>query len=274
MKISANGFVFDAIDVGPRDGPGVLFLHGFPESMYMWEPIFPGLIEQGYRCVAFNQRGYSSGARPNGVEHYAPAALATDVLGVLDAVGWDTAHLVGHDWGAAIAWRVAAMAPERLRTLNVLSVGHPDVIADLIRNNPEHRRRSAYAKRFRDPDSHLHLLADNAAGLRAIYADWTDPVAVERNVSLLSQPGALEAALHWYRASTRGAHTDGAIELPVLYLWSDGDPAMGREVAERTADFVHGPYRLVVLEGVSHWIVQEAPQRVLDELAHHLALHP
>lgn len=273
QRITVGEFTFDAISAGPADGPGVLFLHGFPESMQMWQPLFPGLVERGYHCVAINQRGYSSGARPVGAQHYDTTTLATDVLGVLDALGWQQAHLVGHDWGAAVAWRVAALAPDRLRTLNVLSVGHPDVTSDLMRTDADQQRRSRYISRFREPDSHVQLLADGAAGLRAMYHGWQDQAAIEHNVQLLSEPGALEAALHWYRAAGRGGRRDGQVAVPVLYIWSDRDVALGREAAERTADYVSGPYRFVVLEGVSHWIVQEAAERVLRELIDHLALH-
>lgn len=274
QHLAVGELTFDAIEAGPATGPGVLFLHGFPESMHMWVPLFPELVERGYHCVAVNQRGYSSGARPLGAEHYDTTTLAGDVVGILDALGWEQAHLVGHDWGAAVAWRVAALTPDRLRTLNVLSVGHPGVTSELIRTDADQQRRSRYITRFREPDSQVALLADDAAGLRAMFAGWRDQAAVEHNVRLLSEPGALEAALHWYRAAGRGGQHDGQINLPVLYIWSDRDVALGREAAERTGDFVSGPYRFVVLEGISHWIVQEAPDQVTAELLDHLALHP
>src|SRR5690349_7295349 len=124
MPVAVGDLTFDVRTDGPEDGVPTLLLHGFPETSASWTAVVPRLTEAGLRIVAPDQRGYSPGARPEGVEHYAIDRLAADVVGVADAQGWDTFHLVGHDWGAAVAWYVAAHHSDRLRSLTALSVPH------------------------------------------------------------------------------------------------------------------------------------------------------
>jgi len=117
--------VFDVIDEGPADGPVVVLLHGFPQFNTSWSTVIPRLTARGYRCVAPNQRGYSPGARPTRRRDYRTTELVGDVEALIDALGADRVHLVGHDWGAALAWALAEELPERIATLTALSVPHP-----------------------------------------------------------------------------------------------------------------------------------------------------
>lgn len=273
FAIPVGDLTFDAWASGPAEGEPVLMLHGFPETMQMWQPLLDELGRQGYRCVAFNQRGYSPGARPGDVEAYRTSELAADVVGVLDALGWDRAHLIGHDWGAAVAWRVAALAPARLRTLNVLSVGHPDAISEAIGADDDQRSRSEYMTFLRRPDADRLLLENDAERFRNFFAGSPAAEGADSYLAVLGEPGALDAALNWYRSAGRSEHSAEKVDLPVLFIWSDNDPALGRLAAERTGEFVAGSYRFVILEGISHWIMQEAPARVLAEVGRHISEH-
>ena len=269
MQIVVGPLAFDADAAGPVDGPLVLLLHGFPQSRTAWRHVLPALAAAGYRAVAPDQRGYSPGARPLDVAAYALPHLVHDVLGPLDALGRDRAHLVGHDWGAAVAWQVAARHPDRVQTLTAVSVPHPVPLAEAMRSDPDQRERSRYIRHFRvEGEAERELLG---TGAPEWFASLSADRSVRRYLEQMREPGRLTAALNWYRAARRDDVEDvPAVTVPTLYVWSDGDRALGRTAAEATAAHVAGPYRFVELRGVSHWIPEEAPQALLDVLLEHL----
>ncbi|MGH9094055.1 MAG: alpha/beta fold hydrolase, partial [Acidimicrobiales bacterium] len=121
-----DGLTFDVTDTGEPDGQVVVLLHGFPEDRSSWTGVIPALTGAGFRVLAPDLRGYSPGARPRGRRAYALRQSAADVLALADAAGADQLHVVGHDWGAALAWFLAARHPERVRTLSALSVPHTE----------------------------------------------------------------------------------------------------------------------------------------------------
>ena len=269
LQVPVGDEVFEARAAGPGDGPLVLLLHGFPETSWSWRHQLTALGDAGYRAVAFDQRGYSPAARPPDVERYRIPHLVADVLAVADEIGGFTFHLVGHDWGAAVAWQVAGRHQDRVRTLTALSVPHPFAFGRALagEGGSDQAGRSGYMEFFRSQGAAEALLADDAAGLRNIYAmSGLGDADVEPYVEVLTQPGAMQAALNWYVAAHVSAVEGlGPITMPTLFVWSTDDPALGREGAEWTAEYVEGPYRFEVLEGVSHWIPEEAPDR-LDAL--------
>jgi pimeloyl-ACP methyl ester carboxylesterase len=213
--------------------------------------------------VAPNQRGYSPGARPVGVDSYHITHLVDDVLGLADELGTHEFHLVGHDWGALVAWAVAGSHPDRVRTLTIVSVPHPQPFAAARASDPDQRKRSEYIATFREPDAPEHrFLDDDAAILRLAVAEAGAEIAAE-HVRVLTDPGAMTAALNYYRAWDDVLDSVGPIAVPTLFVWSTNDVALGRVAAEATKDYVTGPYRFEVFEGVSHWIPEVAP----DELA-------
>lgn len=269
--MTVDDLVFDALVAGPADGPLVLFLHGFPESSAEWTHVLPTVAAAGYRVVAPNQRGYAPGARPDGIAAYHIDRLVEDVVGMTDALGATRFDLVGHDWGALVAWAVADRHPDRVRTLSIVSVPHPRPFAAARANDPDQQARSTYIQGFRDdPAADAPFLADDAALLRLALAE-AGPDIVAEHVRVLSDPGALDAALHYYRAWGDTLDSVGPISVPTLFLWSTDDVALGRVAAEQTGDWVTGPYRFEVLEGVSHWIPEVAPDTVarlvLEQLA-------
>ncbi len=277
IQVSVGEFVFDARTAGPSDGPLVVMLHGFPQSSYEWRQQMPVLAEMGFRVIAPDQRGYSPGARPEAVEAYTVPQLVGDVVGIVDALGYDAFHVVGHDWGAAIAWYVGLMHPERVLSLVAISVPHPFAFAQAL-SDPEgdQAQRSGYMAMFRSDSAETTFLKDDASFLRSIYAGANlDDSEVQEYVDLLSEPGALTGPLNWYRAMGRtsagGAPVLTPIAMPTMYVWSDADFALGREGAERTEAFVEGPYRFEVLEGVSHWIPEEASESLNALLRDHFS---
>jgi pimeloyl-ACP methyl ester carboxylesterase len=264
MRIEARGLTFDVHPGGPDDGPSVLLLHGFPQDHREWEPIIARLHAAGLRTYALDQRGYSSGARPGAIADYAISEAVADAVAVLDALGIGQAHVVGHDWGATVAWSLAAAHPDRVRTLTAISVPHPRALADGLRTNWSQRARFGYMALFRSRFAERLLLAGDGVVLRSMMK----PIGSERATgyaAAMREPGRLTAALNWYRALPFGTQPDThAVTVPTTYVWADGDPLVTRATAEHTAAWVSADYRLVTLRGIGHWVPEEAPQALAE----------
>ena len=275
MQLIVGDLMLDTTVSGPADGPVVLLLHGFPQTAHSWRRIVPGLAEAGYRVVAPDQRGYSPGGRPDGVGAYRLPALVDDALGVLDAIGATAAHVVGHDWGAAVAWQLAARHPDRVRSLTAVSVPHPLAFIDALRTDPVQREKSSYMRDFARAGYDVELLADDAARLRSFFTGAEDSVDVEHCVRLAREPGALASWLAWYAAQRLADVEDTPrVGVPTLYVWSTDDMALGETGARGTATYVDGPYRFEVLEGVSHWVPEQAAPALLALLLEHVGRPP
>jgi pimeloyl-ACP methyl ester carboxylesterase len=275
LEIDANGLRFSARAAGPAKGRPVLLLHGFPQSSLSWQPVMRALAAAGYRAVAPDQRGYSAGARPGDVDAYRVSQLVSDVLAIAETMQMGRFDLVGHDWGGMIAWVTAARHPGSVRSLSVVSTPHPGALAAaLSAGDPDQTARSAYVHVFRrsaEPERMLLGEDGHGEGLRSMFnATGLDDSQAVEYVSLMQSPGAMTAALNWYRAMDP-ADVEGLppVVVPTLYVWSTGDAALGRKAAESTAEFVAGRYQFVTLDGVSHWVPEEAP----DELARLLLGH-
>ncbi len=271
LRVDVGDLTFEVRAQGPGDGRPVLLLHGFPQTSTSWAAVQPLLAEAGLRTYAVDQLGYSPGARPQEVDAYALTALAQVTADLMTAMDVPVADVVGHDWGANVAWALAAWHPDRVRSLTAVSVPHPTAFTAAWRADPEQKERSAYIRLFwQEGKAEEVLLADGARRLRRMYGGAVPADAVEEYVAVLSAPGALTAALNWYRAMSSAVPVDD-VTVPTTYVWSDGDTAIGRIAAEATAEFVTGDYRFVELAGVSHWIPEEAPDAlavaVLDRIA-------
>jgi haloalkane dehalogenase len=275
ITIEVGEFTFNGLTAGPEDGELVLLLHGFPQSSIEWRAQLSALGAVGYRAVAPDQRGYSPDARPTDVEDYAYDLLVGDVLAMADVLGADTFHLVGHDWGGSVAWGVAAAAPDRVITLSVFSVPHPLAFDNQLADMTSCQyAASAYFDFLTSPIAESSILAGDAAILRSFY-DGVSADAVDEYVELLASEPALRAAINWYRANLDGrrmvGRADEIVTVPTLYVWSDGDTAICRESAEATADYVTGAYRFEVLEGIGHFIPEEAAEVATELLLDHIS---
>ncbi|MBV8297232.1 MAG: alpha/beta hydrolase [Acidimicrobiia bacterium] len=272
LEIPVGDFVFDARAAGPEGGDLVVLLHGFPQTSWEWRSQLRALADAGYRAVAPDQRGYSPRARPVGVEHYEAEHLVADVLAIADWLGGHRFHLVGHDWGAAVAWAVGGTHQERLRTLNIVSVPHPKAFGAALVENQDQRDRSSYIELFRQEGKAEEVLGeDDFLRLRMMLNTAGTEQDTDEYMRVLGQPGALTAALNWYRAMKPGLIGEiGPISMPTMFVWSTDDIALGRAGAEATAQYVEGPYRFEVLEGVSHWIPEQAADDLNRLLLEHL----
>ncbi|MGW3355231.1 alpha/beta fold hydrolase [Streptomyces bungoensis] len=270
LSVSTRAGVFDAIVSGPPEGRPVLLLHGFPQTGRAWQRQVSALAGHGYRVVAPDQRGYSPGARHPRPEDYRIGLLVDDVAAITEELGWAAFDLVGHDWGGAVAWWTAHAHPDRVRTLTVVSTPHPGALATALRTDHDQRGRSHYMIDWREtPATEERMLAHDAEQLRALYAGKVPHDSAESYVRHLSRPGALTAALNWYRAG-RPDGAIGAVRVPTLYVWSTEDSAFGPAAARETGRWVDGPYRFEILRGVSHWVPEEAPDTLNRLLLDHL----
>jgi pimeloyl-ACP methyl ester carboxylesterase len=278
-KFRRGELVFDVIDAGPADGPVVVLLHGFPEQHTMWQSIIPRLTARGYRCLAPSQRGYSPGARPPRRRDYRIDELAEDVRTLIDASGAQRVHLVGHDWGATVVWRVAQQFPDRLLTATSLSVPHPGAFLKAMVTSRQ-ILASWYMLFFqlpRIPEQYMTrgrgtFTLSGFVESRAQHA----PALAEAEAKAMAEPGALTAALNWYRAIplTNSRDAGKKVTVPTMFIWSDGDIALREKAARLTGDYVVGEYRFEVLKGVSHWILDEQPDTTADLLLDWFAAHP
>jgi pimeloyl-ACP methyl ester carboxylesterase len=263
---------FDVRDRGPRDGDPVVLLHGWPERAASWDAVAGRLHEHGLRTLAPDQRGYSPGARPRFRTSYRLPALVADVEALVDRVGGPV-HLVGHDWGATVAWGLAARRPDLVRTLTAVSVPHPAAyLTACVRG--DQLRRSWYFSLFLLP-----FLGEWVARNRRERFDVSllkggmtrdDVERVHREVVAY---GALTGGLHWYRALPFEPFgwARQTVDVPTTYVWSDKDVALSRTGAELCGRWVTGPYSYVVLEGVSHWIPAQAPDPLADAILARIA---
>jgi pimeloyl-ACP methyl ester carboxylesterase len=255
-----DGLELDVSLDGSKTGEKVLLLHGFPETRRGFERLQSGLAQEGFEVAAPDQRGYSPRARPLDVSAYRLELLVLDVLRVLDALQWPRVHLVGHDFGALVGWAFASKAPERVRSFTALAVAHPAALAAALEHDADQQKRSRYVRLFRLPGGVAEriLLGKEAEGLRRLYHPFGDPVLLEAYVARFQEPGALTAALAWYRANESvDLFAVGRCPVPTTLVWGNQDPAEGRTAAEGTAAQVTGPYTFVELDGAGHFLLQE-----------------
>ncbi|MFC9688452.1 alpha/beta fold hydrolase [Kribbella sp. NPDC056951] len=259
LRIRTRAGTFDAVAAGPRHGRKVLLLHGFPAIGLDWEHQLLGLAAAGYRAVAPDQRGYSPGVRPTSVADYHLDHPVADVRAIADSLGWGRFDLVGHDWGAAVAWVAAAKHSRRVRSLTAVSVPHLGAFAEALRTDPVQQEASKYMNFFRQPAPIPEnvILAGGPPTLPAKY--------LER----FSQPGALTAALNWYRANDFTGY-EQKITIPTLFIASTKDPAVAPSGVHATKNWVTGHYRLEILAGIGHNIPTEAAEATTTLLLEHL----
>jgi pimeloyl-ACP methyl ester carboxylesterase len=242
------------------DGPAVLFLHGFPDSSALWRRITPRLVALGFRTICPDLRGFGDSDAPVGKANYRIARLAEDAVGILDALGVQQAHLVGHDWGSAVGWYLAGTRPERFRSFTALSVGHP---------------RAYAAGGLRQWRKGWYLFAFLIPG----FAEWALPLGNWRAfrsktkhpelgawIANLSRPGRLTAGMNLYRANVLHPASHPKLTIPVLGIWSDRDEALTEQQMLESARFVKGRWSYRKIDGASHWIPLDAPDRLSEVL--------
>jgi len=237
----------------------------------MWRHQLAALGNAGLRAIAPDQRGYSRGARPLDAEAYATDLIVADALALMDALAAPRFHLVGHDWGGQIAWLIAARLPARVLSLAVLSRPHPAAFVRAMKEDTAQAERSRHHRGFREADALKRMREANLKPLRAALEMQGVPSAdTDVYITALSEPGAIEAAMNWYRAGSLSATEVPKIAVSTLYVWGTNDATVGRLAAELTKDHVTGPYRFVTMDGAGHFLVDQFPDATSNLLLDHL----
>lgn len=275
--VKTNGITLHVVTAGPDDGEPVVLLHGFPEFWHGWQHQIPFLAERGYRVIVPDQRGYNLSDKPHGISAYHIDELAKDILGLIASFGYDRVYLAGHDWGAAVAWWLAAYHPERLRKLAILNVPFPTILGDEIRRgNKEQLRKSWYIYAFQIPvlaEQQFHKM-NEGHGRNVLLASSKKDTFSAEDLAIYEQawarPGVVTGMLNWYRAAVRHlafAQTPepGSIQVPTLMLWGEQDIALGIELVQPSLDLCANG-RVIFFPNATHWLQHDEAEAVNKHL--------
>jgi pimeloyl-ACP methyl ester carboxylesterase len=271
VRIRGDGVELEVRDEGSRDGPAVLLVHGFPDSSYLWRHQVEALTAAGLRTIAPDMRGFGASDKPASVDDYRLTRAVADLVAILDALDIETAGVVGHDWGAAVAWITAALHPDRVERLVAMSVGHPAAQRRTIAD----REKSWYMLLFQFEEVAEELLRRDDW---ALFREWLrEDGDVGRYVEDLARPGALTAGLSWYRANLHPKRQLDPrpqlppVQAPTLGIWSTGDNYLNEQPMIDSGEHVTGPWRYERIEDASHWMQLDATERVNALLLEFLA---
>jgi pimeloyl-ACP methyl ester carboxylesterase len=270
--VRTNGVMLHLAEAGPRDGPVLFLLHGFPECWQTWENYIEPLAKAGFHVIAPDQRGYDLSEKPAGLAAYDLDQLAADITGLADYFEARHFSVIGHDWGGTVGWWIAMQSPTRLDRLAVINAPHPSVWREAIQSNPQQRRKSLYVRLFRVPWLPEFLLRRRrfAALAQSLERTAARPTQAERDryVAAWSVPGALTAMLNWYRAFLKKdlpLSGDLRIVTPVLLIWGERDPFGVRELALASLRLcVDG--RVIYFDNGSHRVHREESAHCLQAL--------
>jgi len=277
--VKTNNINLHVMTDGPQTGTPVILLHGFLEFSYGWRKQIPALVAAGFRVIVPDQRGYNLSDKPKGISSYDVDVLAEDVIGLFDHFGIGKAFLVGHDWGAVVAWTVALNHPHRLKKLAILNVPHPDVMTDFVLHNSAQRKKSWYVFFFQIPAyvewflsrNNFHNMARMLVG-SGRKSTFTSQDLTEYKKAW-SQPGALTGMLNWYRAAVRRGlrYTFGKkssvrrVTVPTLMLWGKRDVALSHEMVEPSIALCDDG-KVVLFEKSTHWVQHDEADEVNKNL--------
>ena len=267
-----DDLTFEVSEQGPADGRAVILLHGFPEDRHCWDSLAGSLAGAGYRTLAPDQRGYSPGARPTGRRAYALDQLAGDVLALADAAGVGRFDVIGHDWGAAVAWFLGGRYPDRIRTLTALSVPHPRAMAEALTRSPQ-LLRSWYMLFFQVPVVPERALSWSGGNrlLDQLQRIGLDGESARRYAGRAATPEALTGPLNWYRALPYDRRTPvRPVTVPTLFVWGRRDRFVTEAAATRCGRHVTGPFTFVPLAEADHWLPSSWAHLVAPPLLRHL----
>jgi pimeloyl-ACP methyl ester carboxylesterase len=258
-RVEVNGVGIEYQVTG--QGRPVVLLHGFPDSGRLWRHQVPALAGAGFQVIVPDLRGYGRSGQPEAVEAYSMSLLAGDVMAILAELGIGRAHVVGHDWGAALAWALASFAPGSVDHLAVLSVGHPAT----FRRTLEQCEKSWYMLLFQFPGiAERWLTEDDWANFRS----WGRHPDADQVIADLAANGSLTPGLNWYRANVRPESWVARpvqlppVQAPTMGIWSTGDGALTEIQMTDSAENVAGPWRYERLDGPGHWLQLEAPDQL------------
>jgi epoxide hydrolase 4 len=272
-RIPTNGLTLSALQAGPPDGPLVILLHGFPELSFGWRHQLFALADAGYTVLAPDQRGYATSDKPKGARAYHLDALARDVVGIIDHFGRQDAIVVGHDWGAAVAWWVALHHPARVNRVVVMNTPHPTVFERTLRSDRRQLKKSWYMAFFQLPFFPERAILKGGAGILQRTSNpgsfHDDDLPIYRHAWRI--PGAASGMLGWYRALRFLPRAkDPQVRVPTLLIWGKKDHALTWRMAQPSVDLCdHG--ELVMIDAATHWVQHDAPDVVNAALVRFLA---
>ncbi len=279
VYVEVNETTLHVVQAGPVDGPLLILLHGFPEFWYGWRAQIPYFAAAGYRVWAPDQRGYNLSAKPRGLDAYRIDLLASDVVGLVAAAGRERAYLVGHDWGAAVAWWTAVLYPERLYKLGILNVPHPLVMARHLRQSAAQLRKSWYMFFFQLPwvPEAATRVANWRAGVKALQGSSRPGTFTAEDLARYrlawGRPGAFTGMLNWYRAMLQRPPkrvNDVRVQVPTFIIWGMQDMFLDYEMVEPSISLcADGRYRLI--PEATHWVQHEEPEQVNQQLTQFFA---
>jgi pimeloyl-ACP methyl ester carboxylesterase len=259
VKIDSSGVTLDVEVQGA--GRPVVLIHGWPDTKRLWTKQVPALVDAGFQVISYDQRGYGASDKPEGIDAYSIPFLAIDVTAILDHLGIERAHIVGHDWGAAVAWATATFAPERVDHLVPLSVGHPSSFSNMPMAQ---REKSWYTLLFQfTPQAEQWLTMNDAANFRA-FAPHPDPTVFAEYID----NGSLTPGLNYYRSNLPPDALVGpplelpSVQAPTMGVWSSADFALLEDQMKGSSTFCAGSWRYERIDGVNHWMQWEAPEKV------------
>lgn len=269
-RVATNGIELHVVQAGPQGGPLVILLHGFPEFWYGWRHQIPALAEAGYWVWAPDQRGYNLSDKPAPLSAYRLDELTKDIVGLIDVAGRDKAFVVGHDWGAAVAWWVAIHYPERVEKLGILNVPHPAVMMKTLRSQPRQLLKSWYIFFFQIPWLPEFLISRGnwqgakQAMRRSSKSRSFTAEDLECYREAWSRPRAFTSMLNWYRAAARSSlqmTRSSRVTVPTLMIWGVRDVALDRSMAQPSIERCDVG-RLIFLEQATHWVQHDEPQKI------------
>lgn len=250
---------------GPLDGPPVVLLHGFPEFWYAWRGPMAALARAGFRVIAPDQRGYNRSEKPRGVASYRVDRLAADVVGLIEGLGYESAYLVGHDWGGGVAWQAVLDYPQRVRRLAVIDTPHPRASEGFESGEDTVNwfRSFIQLQGIAEWSARLGNWRMLSGALRSTSREGTFPEPVmDQFRSAWDRENAFRSMAHWYRAGPRPPRDgDDRVSVPTLVLLAPDDVYIPGDVSRRSELFLDAG-RLVELEAGSHWVIQEDPEEI------------
>jgi epoxide hydrolase 4 len=262
-----------AVAAGPKDGPVAVLLHGFPEFWYGWRKQIEPLAAAGFRVIVPDQRGYNLSSKPSSIASYTLPELVSDVIAIADQLGQQRIFLAGHDWGAAVAWSTALLHPQRVAKLAVLNVPHPSVMRKYLSTRLRQFLRSWYIFFFQLPwlpealFSAFHFHIGTRALIRSSRPGTFSTEDLAQYRAAWSQPGALTAMIHWYRAALRfrTPFSDSQVHVPTRILWGERDAFLLSEMAQESLRYCVDA-ELFTFADATHWLQHEQPARVTELL--------
>jgi len=269
--IQINNLGFDCRVSGNKEHELVILLHGFPESSFMWVDLMKDISPLKFYCIAPNMRGYSKNACPKGKKYYTLDKLSQDILDIVNAVGKKQFHLIGHDWGAVVGWKIVHDQPGSILSWTAMSVPHIKAFSDAMINDEDQQKRSRYVKNFQIPFlPEMNIRKNDFKLFRKLWKS-SSVEEVEENLSIFRNKSALTASLNYYRANYKMFRNNnlGNINVATLFIWGKHDLAIGAVGVENSHQFMKAYYKFLKLDA-GHWLIQTKYQEIKTEILEHL----